>query len=98
SNTYTGGTTSKGGVLIFNSPPPSGAGSISLNGGYVGYTENAGLTAIGFVGLISTGATNGVIGFDSSDPVNHPWTLADAIDLSVFNGYNTPFMGTATVM
>jgi autotransporter-associated beta strand protein len=98
SNIYTGGTTSNGGVLIFNSPPPSGAGSISLYGGYVGYTENAGLTATNFVGLIGTGATNGVIGFDSSDPVNHPQTLADAIDLSVFHGDNTPFIGTATVM
>jgi autotransporter-associated beta strand protein len=97
SNTYQGGTRSFGGVLIFDSSTPPG--SISLFGGYVGYTENAAniANAQGFVSLFNTFAGRGVIGFDSANPAS-PRTISDPIDLSGFNSDNVPFIGTATAV
>ncbi|HMD60370.1 MAG TPA: hypothetical protein VKG78_03010, partial [Opitutaceae bacterium] len=96
SNTYSGGTTSNGGVLIFDSPTPA-SGMISLFGGYVGYTELATniANAQQFVSLFSTSAGNGVIGFDSA-VTGSPRAIVDPIDLSAFNSDNVPFIGTAT--
>jgi autotransporter-associated beta strand protein len=100
SNTYTGGTTVEGGILIFNSPWPS-SGTITLNGsGYAGYTENADSTAgaaQAFVSQIQSNSTTAVIGFDSADP-SSPRTINDSIDLSGFNSENNPFIGTATAV
>jgi autotransporter-associated beta strand protein len=98
SNTYQGGTRSSGGVLIFDSPTPM-YGEISLDGGYVGYTELASniANAQQFVSLVNTFAGNGVIGFDSTNPAS-PRTISDPIDLSGFDGDNVPFIGTATVV
>jgi autotransporter-associated beta strand protein len=94
-NNYTGGTLSNGGVLIFDSPPPT-SGLITLNGGYVGDTENASLTAQQFVQLFSTGeSVNGVIGFDSANP-GSPRTICGPIDLTAFDSDLGPFIGTAT--
>jgi autotransporter-associated beta strand protein len=97
-NTYSGGTRSFGGVLIFDSPTPA-YGTIWLVGGYVGYTELATniANAQQFVSLISTFAGNGVIGFDSAI-TGSPRTIGDSIDLSGFNADNTPFIGTATAV
>jgi autotransporter-associated beta strand protein len=94
-NAYTGGTTVYNGVLIFNSPPPGGAGSLSVNNGYIGYAELAGIsTAQQFVNLFNTNAANGVIGFDS---LISPQTIGGTIDLSGFSSGQNPFLGTATV-
>jgi autotransporter-associated beta strand protein len=96
SNTYTGGTTVYNGVLIFNSAPPAGAGSLSLYNGYIGYADLAGISiAQQFVNLFNTNAANGVIGFDS-DSLISPRTIAGTIDLSAFSGGENPFLGTAT--
>ncbi len=93
-NAYTGGTSVNHGVLIFNSPPPAGAGSLSANGGYIGYAELAGIsTPQQFVNLFSPYALGAVIGFDS---LVSPQTIASPIDLSGFSEGYTPFLGTAT--
>jgi fibronectin-binding autotransporter adhesin len=98
SNTYSGGTTSRGGALIFDSPTPA-SGAISLFAGYVGYTERATniATAQQFVSLFNTSAGNGVIGFDSA-VTGSPRSIGGAIDLSAFNSSNVPFIGTATAV
>jgi autotransporter-associated beta strand protein len=95
-NSYTGGTTVNGGVLIFDSPTP-GTGGILLNGGYAGYTENAANIDVAqtFVDKIALTGQGGIIGFDSAVP-SDPRTVGDPIDLSAFNGGTTPFIGTAT--
>jgi hypothetical protein len=95
-NTYTGGTTSNGGVLIFDSSTPA-TGTIMLNGGYVGYTENAAniSTASDFIGQIQVSGEGGIIGFDSANS-GSPRSIADPIDLSAYNSDNNPFIGTAT--
>jgi fibronectin-binding autotransporter adhesin len=96
-NGYTGGTYSNGGVLIFDSPLPS-TGSITLNGGYAGYDENATIaTAQNFVDKFTVTGSGGVIGFDSAN-VGDPRTIADGIDLSAFFAGNNPFIGTATAV
>ena len=97
---YTGGTVSQGGVLIFDTAPPA-TGTIVFQGagGYVGHTENAGLaSAQAFVNLFDTSsdAAQAVIGFDASVPTNGR-VVTDAIDLSGFSAAGTnPFLGTAT--
>lgn len=95
-NSYSGGTTSNGGVLIFDSPTPA-TGSISLEGGYVGYTSKATniTTAQTFVGLFGTGSANGVIGFDTVSGDTTPVPISDPISLAAFTGSN-PFLGTST--
>jgi autotransporter-associated beta strand protein len=96
-NTYSGGTTSYGGVLIFDSPTPTG--SISLEGGYVGYTSKATniTSAQTFVNLFSTSADNGVIGFDTTRGDTTLGPINDPIDLSGFSG-SGPFLGTSTAL
>ena len=95
-NTYTGGTVVSGGVLIFDSPVPA-TGTILLNGGYAGYTENAVNIDVAqtFVNGIALTGLGGIIGFDSAF-VSEPRTVGDPIDLSAFSGGPTPFIGTAT--
>ena len=100
SNTYTGGTFSNGGALIFDSPPPTAAGNITLNGGYVGYTENSGIgVAQNFVTLFNSASSlNGIIGFDSAN-ISSPRTVSDSIDLTAFNsGSSNIYLGTATAV
>ena len=95
--TYTGGTYSRGGALIFDSAAPM-VGSITLNGGYVGYTEMAtNITSAGlFVGMFDTdGSNSGVVGFDSTNPLA-PRTISDLIDMGGFSG--GIFLGTATAV
>jgi len=102
-NTYTGGTTSNGGVLIFDSPTPTVAGSIQLTGsysgnvGYVGYTSKATniTAAANFVSLISTSASTGVIGFDTLGGDSPLGPITDPINLTAF-GEIGPFLGTST--
>jgi fibronectin-binding autotransporter adhesin len=96
-NGYTGGTTSNGGVLIFNSATPA-SGTITLNGGYVGYTENAAniSTASDFIGQIQVTGNGGIIGFDSANVSSPRSTIVDPIDLSAYSSDNNPFIGTAT--
>ena len=92
-NSYTGGTTVSDGVLVFESALPA-AGSLSVNYGYIGYTELAGIaSAQQFVGLFNTSATNGVIGFDSE---GSPQVIGGTIDLSGFASGPNPFLGTST--
>jgi fibronectin-binding autotransporter adhesin len=90
---YTGSTISNGGVLIFDtaSLPP---GAISLNGGYVGYTEHAGVSPNGFIGLFSL-AGNGVVGIDQATPAS-VITISNAIDMSGFHSGSSIFLGTST--
>jgi fibronectin-binding autotransporter adhesin len=96
-NTYTLGTVSEGGVLIFDSPPPA-TGFISLEGGYVGETErSAYANAQQFVSRFDLVGAAGVIGFDSTDPAN-PRTVADPVSLSGFSGSGGLFLGTSTVV
>jgi fibronectin-binding autotransporter adhesin len=96
-STYTGGTYTDGGVLIFDSAAPTTVTSIQNVLGYVGYTENATniANAQQFVGLFNTGNSNGIIGFDST-VLSAPRTITDDIDLSSFT--SDPFIGTATAV
>jgi fibronectin-binding autotransporter adhesin len=104
-NTYSGGTTSNGGVLIFDSPTPTVAGSIQLAGsysgnvGYVGYTSKAtNITAAGnFVSLFNPSTATGVIGFDTVSGDTALGPINDAINLSGFSG-SGPFLGTSTLV
>jgi autotransporter-associated beta strand protein len=95
---YSGPTTSRDGVLIFDSAVPSSS-TITLNGGYVGYTENAANISIAqnFVSLFGTTSPNGVMGFDSTNPAS-PRTVADPINLSAFTSSSGLFLGTATAV
>ena len=99
---YSGGTYSTGGALIFDTPlsPNVSMGSFDIgsncNPGYIGFTEAAGLTPSQFLCYINAGSVNGVVGFDSHDTSN-PVVIANAIDLTS-NGFSgNTFLGTATV-
>jgi len=95
-NGYSGGTFSQGGVLIFDSSIHAGAETFEMQGGYVGYTEQAELTPTQFVNLFDTeGFQSGVIGFDSHD-ISEPVTINGTIDLSSFGTDNPVYIGTAT--
>lgn len=93
---FTGGVTSNGGVLIFDTPTNQAPSSMYLNGGYVGYTSAA--TDIGsptaFIGLLYSNA-NGIIGFDTTN-LAAPATISSNIDLSVLNEGADVFLGSAT--
>jgi fibronectin-binding autotransporter adhesin len=97
-NNYTGGVQSQGGALIFDSSVLPGTQQISLGGGYVGYTEVPGLSSAAFIGLFnSSGAAEGVIGFDQHTPnLSSPRLIGDTIDLSGFNVDSSVFIGTST--
>ena len=94
-NNYLGGTTVDGGVLVFDSlPPPSG--TITVNGGYVGYTQNADIS-LGqtWVANVASGANGGVIGFDTASGQTEV-TISDAIDLTANGRMYNVFLGTST--
>ena len=96
-SSYTGGTNSQGGVLIFDSDVPL-TGLIQEDTGYVGYTEMASniANAQQFVGLFGSASANGIIGFDSTN-AGSPRTITDSIDLSGFSD-SDPYIGTATAV
>jgi autotransporter-associated beta strand protein len=93
---FSGGVTSNGGVLIFDTPTNQSTESIFLAGGYVGYTSAA--TDVGspnaFITLVNTNAY-GVIGFDTSN-LAAPATIGSNINLSVLNEGADVFLGSAT--
>ncbi|MDB6094631.1 MAG: Autotransporter-associated beta strand repeat protein [Verrucomicrobia bacterium] len=97
-NTYYGTTlASSGGAVIFDS-----AGAMSPNStlsssseGYIGETENSGLTTAQFFSHIDVDDMDGVVGLDAHDPVAGR-TVSENIDMSVFNGSSTPYLGTST--
>jgi fibronectin-binding autotransporter adhesin len=96
-NNYTGAVQSFGGALILDSEVMP-AGGISLQGGYVGYTEVPGLSSDAFIGLFNPLNTQfGIIGFDqhTPDPAS-PRLIGDDINLSVFNTSSLVFIGTST--
>jgi autotransporter-associated beta strand protein len=96
--TYTGGTHSYGGVLIFDSAVLPATGLISLDGGYVGYTETPGITATQFIALFNTSGY-GVLGFDQAVPnPSSPRMVLDAINMSNFNSGSNVFIGTSTTV
>jgi fibronectin-binding autotransporter adhesin len=94
-NNYTGVVLSQGGALIFDSSVlPSGG--ITLQGGYVGYTEVPGLSSDAFIGLFNNYGY-GVIGFDQHTPdPSSPRLIGDDINLSGFNSDSVIFIGTST--
>ena len=98
SNSYTGSTlATNGGAIVFNSAGAISEGTVgavsSDSNGYIGYTENTGLTVAGFVNMLDVGSTRGVVGIDAANPVAGR-TVSDAIDLSAFG--SDVFLGTAT--
>jgi autotransporter-associated beta strand protein len=97
-NDYTGGVVSQGGVLIFDSTILPAPAAISLQGGYVGYTEVPGLSSASFISLFNaSGAAQGVIGFDQHTPdLASPRLIGDTINLSAFNVDSSVFLGTST--
>ncbi len=102
SNTYTGGTTSTGGFIIFDglySVPTTGSliaygSNTTVGASYIGYTESTTLTPAAFLAKFTAPASTwGLIGFDSHS-VSSPVTISNPIDLHLFN--DGVFIGTAT--
>lgn len=100
---YSGTTTVVGGALIFDTPISANSASKSFyiggdgTPGYIGYTENAGITPAQFLSYIDECSVNGVIGFDSHNPAS-PRTITDPIDLSSEDFSSSTFIGTATAV
>ncbi|MBI5382455.1 MAG: autotransporter-associated beta strand repeat-containing protein [Opitutae bacterium] len=95
-NTYTGGTTVyNNNVVRFDSATalPATGQLTAMMGGYIGITENAGLTANAFIARFNTTSNGGTVGFDSVNPAS-PRTISEAINLSSFSGIT--YLGTST--
>lgn len=107
-NTYTGGTISSGGILVFDGAAAlpnysvalynggkltTGGSATSLGGSYLGYTDAVtGLTPSAFLGYFDKGNTWGILGFDTHG-TNTTVSLAN-VDLTGFT--DGVFLGTAT--
>jgi fibronectin-binding autotransporter adhesin len=97
-NTYTAGTTVETSVLRFDSASalPSVGQLDALNYGYIGYTENTGLTVAAFLAKFTSSIkSNAIIGFDSAS-ISSPRTISEAIALTGFNA--TTYIGTSTAV
>jgi autotransporter-associated beta strand protein len=105
-NSFTGGTNADSGQLIFDSViPGTGQTLVASNTGYIGITENAGLTPAQFIARFQNGSTTGTVGFDTAPTgtdrttaAASPRTISDPIDFSTINGGfgSSTYLGTAT--
>ncbi len=109
-NTYTGNASADSGQLIFDTTLPGTGQTVVVNGsGYVGVTENAGLTPNQFFARInnSGGIATGTptVGFDTAPtgtdrttPATTPRTVSDPVDMGTINGGfgSNVYLGTAT--
>lgn len=95
---FTGGVTSNGGVLIFDTPTNQAANSMTLNGGYVGYTSAAtDITSPNtFLGLVHAGSPSGIIGFDTTN-YEEPATISQDINLATLGSGANVFIGTSSL-
>lgn len=107
-NTYTGGTQSSNGMIVFDAATAlpnysvplysggkltTGGSSSSLGGSYIGYTDAVtGLTPATFLGYFDKANTWGIVGFDTHG-TNATASFAD-VDLTGFS--DGVFLGTAT--
>jgi len=94
-NTYTGDSHALAGAIIFNGPNslPAAADIYADASGYIGQTENAGLSAATYLGHFYTPQTFGVVGFDAVDPIAGR-VITEDIDFSAFD--EGAFLGTST--
>jgi autotransporter-associated beta strand protein len=105
-NTYTGNTTVDSGQLVLDTALPGTGQNIFVSGtGYVGVTENAGLTPNQFFARIQNSTAAGTVGFDTAPtgtdrttPATTPRTVSDPVDLGTINGGfgSNVYLGTAT--
>lgn len=86
-NNYTGSTIADAAAIVFDSDSSlSGGTSIQLhNGGYVGVTNNSGLSLTDLIGSFVSVSNGGVLGLDSSVAVNNNgsgplYTYSGAVD------------------
>jgi hypothetical protein len=109
-NTYTGNASADSGQLIFDTTIPGTGQTVVVNGtGYVGVTENAGLTPDQFLAriqnssVVATGTPT--VGFDTAPtgtdrttPATTPRTISDPIGFGTINGGfgSNVYLGTAT--
>ncbi|MBI2513832.1 MAG: PEP-CTERM sorting domain-containing protein [Opitutae bacterium] len=107
-NTYTGGTISSNGILVFDGAAAlpnysvalynggkltTGGSATDLGGSYLGYTDAvAGLTPSAFLSYFDPGNTWGIVGFDTHG-TNATVSVAN-VDLTGFT--DGVFLGTAT--
>lgn len=95
SNDYDGGTYANDGAVVFMQPyslPNTGQLTTSQTG-YIGIADSANPTVATFLSMFNTGATQGVVGFDSWD-ISNPYVVTEDIDLTGFN--SSVFLGTST--
>ena len=94
-NSYTGGTNSRQGTLIFGSTlsVPASGPLVSSIDGYIGVASAPTSIQSDFIDRFDAQATQGTIGFDSLTTT--PTVFSDAISLSRFTGMN-PRLGSAT--
>ncbi|MBI2497466.1 MAG: PEP-CTERM sorting domain-containing protein [Opitutae bacterium] len=103
-NTYTGGTVSNYGIVVFdgaNAIPASGSleafgASTNVGSSYIGYTDSTGFSSSAFLAKFNQATTWGIIGFDTHfDPAtgtpNSTVNIAN-LDLTGFN--DGVFIGT----
>jgi len=96
-NTYSGATYVDTGAIIFAGPSSLSPSTLlqSNTGGYIGQTENLGMSAAAFISQFDTTGTYGVIGFDAASALAGR-VVTDNIDLAAAGLYSTVFLGTST--